>query len=63
MQAGFQLASGGRLDVLSDRATRRVIVEYRAAGADKDEAALTIPVTPSESRAIAYALTGASNEL
>lgn len=60
MEAGFKLAMGGRLDVLSDRAARKVSVEYRFPDGQEP---LVFTWTPSEARAIAYALTGASNEL
>jgi hypothetical protein len=63
MEAGYKLAAGGRLDVMSDRATRRVVLEYRGPGSDEGALPLVFALTPSESRAIAYALTGASNEL
>lgn len=60
MESGFKLGSGGRLDVTSDKGARKVLVEYRS---PTDADPLPIVLTPSESRAIAYALTGASNEL
>jgi hypothetical protein len=58
MHAGYRLEDGHRVDVSSDKTTRRVRVEIACETAEKAE----FSCTPSEARAIASAFMGAAHE-
>lgn len=62
MEAGWKMQDGGRLDVLSHKGTRRVLVEYRrdASAPEPDE---TFTFTVSEARAVSSALMGAAADV
>ena len=57
MQAGYKLQDGGRIDVETDKAKRRVIVDFTGV-----EVGGVFSLTLSEARAVASALMGCAAE-